>query len=466
MMTDIIPIDSSIKDFKDYLLAHPRTIFSAGFGEGKSFFLFEFQKECNDVFEFITLYPVNYQVAANQDIFNLIKRDVLCQLFFKGIIQPSYPITKSVALSFFLTNPDNYLKQLTEWVCELDYPSPIANTLIKPMVKFFKQMKDQFEVYCQEKIIPKGERDFEKLYNSLEEEGIYECDAITQLIQDGISNWKKNNSEKKIVLLVEDLDRIDPAHIFRILNVLSAHIDYGYKFLNPVSKLDISGNKFGFDNIICVVDHKNLQNIYHHFYGPRTSWDGYIEKFSSNGFFEYSLSALKYEHFISLISEHCGLSHDIIRLFVSKELLIDQTLRSLNNCMVNLSEQIREIKPYNGNETLWRFPKEFLMLIVILQRLGKSKGEIGNQILEIVKKEDNLKKFILPFFYTKYSYDIRLIYLGEKDNMNYDLVYSIDEPTTSKPFRFHQLRHGGTNISQKETLATLISHMLTYIKVG
>lgn len=43
----------------------------------------------------------------------------------------------------------------------------------------------------------------------------------------------------KSVLIIEDLDRIDPAHLFRIMNVLSSQVD------NPYYSHVPHGNKFG-----------------------------------------------------------------------------------------------------------------------------------------------------------------------------------------------------------------------------
>lgn len=42
----------------------------------------------------------------------------------------------------------------------------------------------------------------------------------------------------KSVLIIEDLDRIDPAHLFRIMNVLSSQVD------NPYYSEVPNGNKF------------------------------------------------------------------------------------------------------------------------------------------------------------------------------------------------------------------------------
>lgn len=83
-VNNIIPVDNTMKQFEDHLLSHDRVILSAKFGDGKSFFLNEFKKRIkndpNTPFELITLYPVNYQVLENKDVFEIIKHDVLLQI--------------------------------------------------------------------------------------------------------------------------------------------------------------------------------------------------------------------------------------------------------------------------------------------------------------------------------------------------------------------------------------------------
>ena len=69
------------------------------------------------------------------------------------------------------------------------------------------------------------------------------------------------------MLILDDFDRIDPEHTFRILNILSAHIESDEQ------------NKFGFDHIIIVGDIDNLRNIFHHKYGDKTDFWGYFDKF-------------------------------------------------------------------------------------------------------------------------------------------------------------------------------------------
>lgn len=103
---DIIPVDDAIERFQNHLLSHDRVILSAKFGDGKSFFLNEFKKKCEDSkdspFKFITLYPVNYQVLENKDIFEIIKHDVLLQMLMLRMIDVNYEITNEMALAFYL----------------------------------------------------------------------------------------------------------------------------------------------------------------------------------------------------------------------------------------------------------------------------------------------------------------------------------------------------------------------------
>lgn len=123
---------------------------------------------------------------------------------------------------------------------------------------------------------------------------ISECDAFTMLIQ----NTLQHIMGKK-VLIVEDLDRLDPAHLFRIMNVLSSQID------NPYYEDCHNENKFGFDKIILVMDYDITRHLFHHFYGINANYDGYMNKFMSSTPFCFSITEAAQmqvrEHIIQLI---------------------------------------------------------------------------------------------------------------------------------------------------------------------
>ena len=85
----IIPINDKIQLFADYLANNNRCILSARFGDGKTFFLQEFKKQYEKDYMFLTIYPVNYQVAKNKDVFEYIKRDLLIQLLMSKEVELS-----------------------------------------------------------------------------------------------------------------------------------------------------------------------------------------------------------------------------------------------------------------------------------------------------------------------------------------------------------------------------------------
>lgn len=75
-----IDITSELRRFEGHLEHNPRTIFSAKFGDGKTYFLQEYMQRHKMDTLFIVLHPINYSVATNEDVFEYIKRDILVEL--------------------------------------------------------------------------------------------------------------------------------------------------------------------------------------------------------------------------------------------------------------------------------------------------------------------------------------------------------------------------------------------------
>lgn len=312
MNEDIIPIDSEIKTFTDYLDHNCRCILSARFGDGKSFFLNEVKKTLSDKYIFLTIYPVNYQVAENKDIFEYIKRDILLQILMTSEIELSdekynFPLR----LWGFLSQKG---KDLLSDIIAL-VTSSLANipqtgmTILRDNIAKFKNFSkninksesDSIESYLDEFTKQKG--------------SIYEFDPISQIIYQLITDIKEKE-HKQVVLVIEDMDRIDPAHLFRILNVFSAHWDiqdYSEQKLtygNPQ-------NKYNFDKILLVCHFQNVRNIFHHFYGEKTDFTGYIHKFSSSTPYEYSLREVVEEWLLNKMPFNKDIFSEICRVLVT-----------------------------------------------------------------------------------------------------------------------------------------------------
>jgi hypothetical protein len=141
---------------------------------------------------------------------------------------------------------------------------------------------------------------------------IYELDPTTQIIY---SSLKTNKPEtKETILVIDDLDRIDPEHIFRIFNVFSSHF----------SDQPNEDNKFGFDKIILVCDIENISKIFYSKYGQDVDFSGYMDKFYSYRCFNFSNEKSILEAidliFKPLISYHRNqkqqLTVDTVKLFL------------------------------------------------------------------------------------------------------------------------------------------------------
>lgn len=285
----MIDITKDIENFKLYLDSNSRCVFSAKFGNGKSYFINEFIQKYKDGYLFIPIYPVNYQVMDNKDIFELIKRDILIKLLSdKQIKIEDIDFSASFLCYSFFTNNSrdiftdllNIIPTINLYGIELNIGSIIKN--INKIKDRFTKHKEEIEL-SQNKLSEKYITQFNTSAGS-----IYEFDAISQLICSIIKKYQEENASKKVVLIIEDLDRIDPAHIFRILNVFSAHLDRHSSGIDETNMTNRK-NKFNFDKIITVCDIENIKNIYKHVYGEKTDFSGYISKFSISKPFYYSL---------------------------------------------------------------------------------------------------------------------------------------------------------------------------------
>ncbi len=97
-MLDKIPIP--FEDFKEKLDTNSKLLFSGVYGSGKTTFINDFFTD-NEGYESIPIYPVNYSVASNKDIFELIKYDVLFQLIGKIPKENSLSINSLYISNFY-----------------------------------------------------------------------------------------------------------------------------------------------------------------------------------------------------------------------------------------------------------------------------------------------------------------------------------------------------------------------------
>ncbi|MCB4799877.1 P-loop NTPase fold protein [Neotamlana laminarinivorans] len=279
-MIEKIPIPN--ENFKDVLSNNSKILFSGIFGSGKTTFINDFFED-NDSYEAIHIYPVNYSIASNVDIFELIKYDILFQLIGKLPKEDflKLDIPYHLTLYNYLFSFNNLNKKVDFLSSFLHFAGKYGSASLK-IYESIKHLKDEFVKFHKSF----QEDDFNKVKSYLEnlknEKGsIYEEDFFTELIRILIFKLKDKN-KKEVILVIDDLDRLDPEHIFRILNIFSAHIDF--------SGVE-NDNKFDFDKVIIVCDYANIESLYKHKYGIGTDFKGYINKFF-NEIFWYDVATL------------------------------------------------------------------------------------------------------------------------------------------------------------------------------
>jgi len=416
----LVPVTAAIQDFRDHLKCHPRTILSAKYGDGKSFFLDAFvkDKEVKKEFQFLTIYPVNYQVLENQDIFDVIKYDILIQMGLKDMIDDSFEISSRDAFLYCLkTNGLGLLESLFKVAGSIEAPSTVKaiGKIGAAAVGVVKKIKDTADDYKHYKEGDLGIVD--KYIGKVDEISIYEEDPVTKIIKGNIETWrkKKGNGKKRIVLLFEDMDRIDPAHLFRILNIFSAHMDNSYKFgVRPDDSL--VGNKFGVDNVVMVIHFDNLRSIFHHFYGKDTCFEGYIHKFADKGKFNYSLKAETVKYYYNSLQKLTGVDANHLLLVLPEERVRQKTLRELGNSLDEVSIQCREIGDVN-----MRIP----LLMTCMRRLGMDDLEIVSSFRRVVFQD---YKTWLTYFYPYLKFFDKLeessVYISDNERHMHGFYFS------------------------------------------
>ena len=262
-----------------------RTILSAPFGTGKTYFLKEFFTNNKTEYIPIHLFPVNYSVAENKDIFELLKYDILFKLLEHDIDFEEVEIPYDVSFYYFIQNNyESIFLPFLKCIPKIGKNVSEVSNHLSYLLKEFKKQHEDNQRSEQDDISSYLETFSTKTGN------IYEEDFYTQLICNLIKHIKLK-TDRKIVLIIDDLDRIDPEHIFRIFNILSAHVD-----------IDKESNKFDVDQIILVCHIDNIRKIYANRYGQDVNFSGYIDKFYSKRIFEFDLIKEIFQRLLQFLS--------------------------------------------------------------------------------------------------------------------------------------------------------------------
>lgn len=394
-------LKDKLNDFKNHLENADRMILSAKFGDGKSFFLQKVRedKERFADYDFFTIYPVNYTVAKNEDVFEYIKRDIILQLKNRNVLEKID------------------LNALFDSIIDFEDLCSLVSYLLSfvPGGNFYNQIFKKF-IEIKQNYNKKKHTDDAYLSSFSQIKGcIYENDAYTQLINSAIKWMSENHTmngyewkAKKTVLIIEDLDRLDPAHLFRILNVISAHIDDG-------SKPDVIGNKFGFSNIVVVMDYDTTKYIFEHFYGKNASYVGYMSKFLSEEPFRYSLTEMALPRLKEKIINEVGIGKklfDAFRLINLK--MSDLSMRDIKRLYdLDISKRIKRtvLRCVQNRELSLHLP--IFKLLIYMTELGMSYADIDDE-LSLKTKYDRIEylRLVYPLYLINTDYPDKIFEYG------------------------------------------------------
>ncbi len=294
-----LSVELLMENFKKHLDIDDnlRIFFSAKFGSGKTYFLHEFFDFYSSDYEVIKLFPINYTTANNKDIFELIKFDILFHLirFHESKIDQS-SISTFLKIQWFLhgklkSMDINFTLEFLEPLLDIEAVKsnlPSWTTTLTTLQKIFKIAKkgyDEFLTKVSNDDLDLSDCFLEQIMKEFHE---YEHDPITQIIKNTLNKIYDNGNGKKIVLLIDDLDRLDPDHLFRLLNIFGNHLS-----LSSGNKvLYLNENKFGFHKIILVGDIRNVHSIYEHRYGSKADFEGYFSKYYSKDIYKFDIRAI------------------------------------------------------------------------------------------------------------------------------------------------------------------------------
>jgi hypothetical protein len=253
------------------LIGNERIMFSGAYGLGKTTFLnYFFEEEENQKkYNVFHLYPVNYTVLENSDIFTYLKYDIFYEMLVNQLIV--FPQDDSNGIEDRVKFAYKNMGAVAKFVA---LSIPELGKTFKSMFEEWEKLMVKWEDY-KERTVGEELHAMQKFFEVIhaEEGGLYEKNFLTEIIIDTLSR-QKEQTKRENILIIDDLDRIDPHHIFRILNVFAAHFDQR----NTGEELT---NKFGFDKVVVVCDIKNIRSIFRHYYGVEAQFNGYIDKFYS-----------------------------------------------------------------------------------------------------------------------------------------------------------------------------------------
>lgn len=385
-----------------------RVLFTAPYGFGKSTFLKDFFNNYNKEFIPIYLNPVSYSTAENKDVFELIKYDLLLALitnYSEFIDLTTDNFTFLLASQTFAIQKFNSLN-LSTFISGIISSYELIGKTPSPILSQLLEHIEEIKQFQEDAKSDEGEIIKKYLLGSENSKGSHiEKDSISILISDLLERLVERKKNEKIerknnletILVIDDLDRLDPEHIFRLFNVFSSH----YNYIN-------NENKFGFSKIIFVCDIMNIRNIFISKYGPEADFSGYMDKFYSCEIFHFDNTFLIKKSLSAIINAtpylESGLTenysiHNRTRLYSVFEWIIfsflETKLLNLRTIMATTYIPFQSYSFHFGDDTR-QLNSEECGILLIFEVLKQFFGTIN--LVQLNLKRLMLKELLYPTY--------------------------------------------------------------------
>lgn len=283
--TNQMNLDDVVERFENHISGEDNSyiILSGKYGIGKTYFLHQFFDDMAEKYHPIFISPLKYAINSSENIFELIKLDIALEMYQADFWEEKEKV-KDFEINKLASTPGKktlrYFKHFLKAVSKVHPLLGVASAAADGVTALIEEGSEHAKDH--DEIMNLTDPDVQlSMYmaKKLAEQGHFaEMDIVTESIG-AIMDRARKEDEKEWVLVIDDFDRIDPEHIFRILNVLSAHQTEGN-----------NGFKFGFDKVVIVCDYGQIERLYLHKYGAGSNFRGYIDKFHSKDpfYFEHS----------------------------------------------------------------------------------------------------------------------------------------------------------------------------------
>lgn len=439
-LLDRLPVQIPTVGFNEHLAdsRNVKIFFSAPFGQGKSTFLEQYFSEREKDYRVFKLFPVNYSVANNADIFEYIKCELILQLMeqLASFKTEEFSFSEN-ALTYLNTHGIELAKNLLGLASKMELTDQYEHAgLVLPLLKlseFLQKSREKFKKRTGISELSKA-KGFLVEFNKMKS-GLFESDYYTQLIRDLLVRFKEEEPKKENILIIDDLDRLDPDHIFRILNVFSAHYDSFHQ------RTTQGNNKFGFDRIMLVGDINNIRKIYAHRYGKDVDFDGYMNKYSSTKPFSYKNADVMLSLVKDIDASGQALQH-LPSIYLAFDLLVKpivKTERIALRAILDL-RKVGLLKTAKDIEKNQNFPNEIrssrwsATIYMLLDTLGyegliESISVLSN--LEEFKHKENLKNCCVSLMYIKLKGDSKATYFHNHKANQFTISFDYGYDNTS-----------------------------------